>query len=219
MKLRIINDMCTGVLSSRQLLKAFDSACLSVEPFPTYESLRFFYRLDIYILSAFSSTPPTALSSPPQLSYSELSGLPDNNPKPLDLEPDNHKQHQECRAALESDQLEGPENPDDVNSGGADLSAAAPTVALPFPQLSKDHDDHHHPPHPTPPARKWAHSGEYYDAQVKAQREHMLSLGCDWEDDAGCKAYKMYRRSVRRLESLPWYHLEKISLHASIGKE
>lgn len=47
----------------------------------------------------------------------------------------------------------------------------------------------------------------------------MLSLGWNWENNADYKAYKMYRRSVWRLESLPWYRLEKISLYVSIGKE
>jgi hypothetical protein len=148
--------------------------------------------------------------SPPQLSCSDLSGPPVNSPRLLDLA-DN--------ASRQPDQLEEPENIDDANSRGAELSAAAPIVALSFQQLSKDQDDPHHLPPPAPSARKWARTDEYYDAQIQAQREHMLSLGWNWEDNADYNAYKMYRRSVRRLESLPRFYLEKISVNLSIRKE
>ncbi|CCX31275.1 Protein of unknown function [Pyronema omphalodes CBS 100304] len=163
-------------------------------------------------------SPPMASPSPPQLSCSELSGPSASNQELLDLEPDNHKQHQHYRTSLQPGHLEEPQNPDDSNSGRAGLPPTVPTVAFSS-QLSNDQDDPHQLPPPAPPSRKWYHPDEYYDALIQAQREHMLSLGWDWENDADCKAYKTYRRSVRRLESLPWYHLEKISLYVSFGKE
>ncbi|KAI5792282.1 hypothetical protein FPQ18DRAFT_389784 [Pyronema domesticum] len=144
----------------------------------------------------------------PAAPRSPVQGPPAKIPRRLDLA-DNNEKHPDNRAARQPDQLEEPENIDDADSGEAELSAAVPT----------DHDDPHHLPPPAPPARKWARTDEYYDAHIQAQREHMLSLGWNWEDNADCKAYKTYRRSVRRLETLPRFHLEKMSLNLSICKE